>query len=163
MKLKITFIAFILLLISLSCMQKKQIANSENVSAQKNDQIGIEKIELSEQTRGTRRLISINHEALSVDLNGNKSTSKITNNDWLQIVEKVKQIDLEKLSTYPSLTTGRFSDAALASGISITAKGKIYRSVEFDSDQPPVELKSLYELIKKSTAGSQNVKDKLLK
>lgn len=163
MKLKITIIASIIALVSISCMPKKQISNSENVSTQKNDQIDIEKIELSEQTRGTRRLISINPEAVNIDLNGNKSTSKITTNDWQQIVEKVKQIDLEKLSTYPSHTTGRFSDAALASGISITAKGKVYRSVEFDSDQPPVELKSLYELIKKSTAGSQNVKDKLLK
>lgn len=163
MKLKITIIASIIALVSVSCIPKKQIANSENVSTQKNDQIDIEKIELSEQTRGTRKLIIIKPEALDINLNGNKSTSKITTNDWQQIVEKVKQIDLEKLSTYPSHTTGRFSDAALASGISITAKGNVYRSVEFDSDQPPVELKSLYELVKKTTAGSQNVKDKLLK
>ncbi len=126
---------------------KTAIASDQSQTSDK-----LDKIELTERTRGTNRLITFSKNKLTVNLNGNIATSPITSQDWKSISQELSFIQLEKINTYESPTTGRYSDAALASTITIGIDGKIYSSLGFDSGQPPAELKSLYNKLKKITS-----------
>lgn len=108
-----------------------------------------EKISLSERTRGTIRDFTLSNEKLESIINGNINTQEISENDWSKIVEYTEQINVENISKLEAPTTKRFSDAALASHITITKNGTDYQSSTFDSGNPPLELKNLYTEIQR--------------
>ncbi|WP_048511881.1 hypothetical protein [Chryseobacterium sp. FH2] len=124
-------------------------------------QFKIEKIQLTEQTRGTNRIITFTSNSKIVSLNGENTTFPLSSEEWQNISVQVNLVDLSKISSYESPTTDRFSDMALASSIIITSDGKQYTSNSFDAGMPPKELEALYDVLnngiikKKPEAGSR--------
>lgn len=108
-----------------------------------------EKVSLSERTRGTIRDFTLSNGKLVSSINGNINTQEISQNDWSKILEYTEQINVENISKLEAPTTKRFSDAALASHITITKNGTDYQSSTFDSGNPPLELKNLYTEIQR--------------
>ncbi|OCK52443.1 hypothetical protein BA768_12710 [Chryseobacterium sp. CBo1] len=121
---------------------------SKNISTDKSSTV-IEKISLSELTRGTNRIFTLTNGKLETSLNGNSKTEEITQDNWAKISEAAEKINLEGISKLESPSTKRYSDAAFASFITITKNGTEYQSSEFDAGNPPVELNNLYDEIKK--------------
>ncbi|MGH1517794.1 hypothetical protein [Chryseobacterium sp. JK1] len=107
----------------------------------------IEKIELTEQTRGFRRSIVLTPASKTINTNEEVVSSKIASSEWAKISKLVETIDLKQISRLQSPTTGRNSDRALASSIIITSEGTEYTSSSFDSGKPPKELEALYNAI----------------
>ena len=149
--MKIYFIPLILFgLMNITCSSSSKTKN--NIE-QINNKQEIEKIELTEQTRGTNRKITFTSNNLKTSVNNNNiSDSEITSSEWVAILKETNKLDLSKISTYQSTTTGRFSDRALSSKIIISSEENLYQSSTFDSGNPPAELKNLYNEIQKIIA-----------
>lgn len=130
-----------------SCISQQNKDNQGNNSIKKANQLKVEKVELTEQTRGTNRLITFTSSSKISSLNGEITSSSITPEQWQNIYTQANLINLEKISTYESPTTGRFSDRALASSIIISVDGKQYKSSSFDAGMPPKELEALYNVL----------------
>lgn len=121
-----------------------------NNHSNENSVIKIEKISLSEQTRGTNRIFTFSKGKLESSINGTKTNHEITLSDWSKILDNAENINLlEEISKLEAPSTKRYSDAALASAITITKNGLEYKSSDFDSGNPPMELKNLYNEIQK--------------
>ncbi|WP_139422042.1 hypothetical protein [Chryseobacterium mulctrae] len=120
-----------------------------NITSNEKTILKIEKVSLSERTRGTIRDITLSNGKLIYSINGNINSQEIPQNDWSKIVEYVEEINTEGISKLEAPTTKRFSDAALASHITITKNGSDYQSSTFDSGNPPLELKKLYDEIQR--------------
>lgn len=129
-------------LLTISSCQSKSILSKKST-------FKIEKLSLSERTRGTNRIFTLSNEKLESNINGNINTQEISENDWSKIVKYTEQINAENISKLEAPTTKRFSDAALASHITITKNGTDYQSSTFDSGNPPLELKNLYTEIQR--------------
>lgn len=141
MKYLTGFIIFSYLVLTMGCQSQKKDRNTSSNNVEKN----IISIELTEQTRGTNRKITFKNSIITINVNGITKSSPILTPDWNNIVKETQLIDLEKLSTYTSPTTGRYSDAALSSTITITDEGKQYNSLDFDAGIPPKQLEALYK------------------
>lgn len=145
-------------LVNITCTsQQKTGNNSEKLSITQKKQ-KIDKIELKEQTRGTNRLFTFDPSSIITSLNDNVTKSELLSSEWENMVKQANLIDLSKIASYESPTTGRFSDKALASTIIITSDGKTYQSASFDAGIPPKELEGLYQLLQSKTGFSKKPK-----
>lgn len=143
------------LILNISCLSKKNDLLVVNSISTKNENQIIKKIELTEKTRGTNRIFTFTKNLLSKDINGKKTTSTLSSLQWKNILQITEMIDLQKISTYKSPTTGRYSDAALASTIIITIDDEKYYSSDFDEGKAPKELEALYYELQKIQADSK--------
>lgn len=139
-------ILFSLIIINCNSQQKTGIHINSSTNNQKLQKI--DKIQLQEQTRGTNRIFTFQPTSLQISLNGTDTQQELSTSDWENIVKQAALIDLSKISTYISPTTGRYSDSALSSTVIITAAGKTYESASFDAGIPPKELEGLYILLR---------------
>lgn len=155
MKPKSLLIFTFLILLNSNCTSQKKAEIDENSPTHNTQQLKIEKIELKEQTRGTRRFTTFTPTSKIVSLNDNVTTFSLSTDEWKKITEQVNQIELSKISTLQSPTSARFSDGALSASISITSGDKIYTSSGFDSGFPPKELKKLYTTITTDNMGKK--------
>ncbi len=144
--LVVSFFSFV------SCLPNKNNVQLHNSSTTADSRTMIQKIELTEKTRGTHRLIIFTENSLTIILNGNKTTLPLSSSNWKYIFQDAEPIALEKISSYKSPTTKRYSDAALTSKIIITVNDKTYNSADFDSGKPPKELEALYTTLKRMSA-----------
>lgn len=143
MKIFITSLNIILVLSSIHCQnQSKNINTEKNVNTQ---QTKIEKIELTEQTRGFQTIITLTPKSKTTVFNGEETNKPMSSSDWERISKQAAAIDLPKISTLEAPTTGRNSDQAMISTLIITSNGTPYTSANFDSGNPPKELKLLYD------------------
>jgi len=133
-----------LLICCISSCRSKKISDSKTNSK-------IEKISLSERTRGTFSTYTFSNGKLETSLNGKNSLEQMAENSWLKISAAAEEISLESISTFEAPSTKNYSDAALASTITIYRDGKEFHSNTFDSGNPPAELRSLYDEIKNLT------------
>ncbi|MCX8525715.1 hypothetical protein OF897_17510 [Chryseobacterium formosus] len=131
----------ILSLTILSC-KPKAVSSEKSISK-------VEKISLSERTRGTNRTFTLSNGKLESSINGIINNKEISQNDWSKTTDFADKIKLEEISKLEAPSTKRYSDAALASIITITKNETEYQSSAFDSGNPPAELKSLYVEIQK--------------
>ncbi|MCT2561064.1 hypothetical protein [Chryseobacterium herbae] len=115
----------------------------------------MEKIEVTEQTRGTNRIITFTPDSKTTSVNGNVSVDVLSAAAWENIVKQAEVIDLDKIASLKSPSEGRFGDRAFASSILITVDGKTYESSTFDSGVPPKELEPLYRELFKGIKGKQ--------
>lgn len=134
------FITSFITLIIMSCTTKNSVEKSRSQ---------ISKISLTERTRGTNRIFTIENGKLENSTNGNITSKQLTENDWLKISTLAEKIDIENISKLIAPSTNRYSDAALASTVIIYKDGNEYQSSGFDSGNPPVELKDLYTEIQR--------------
>ncbi|WP_336961371.1 hypothetical protein [Chryseobacterium contaminans] len=145
MKMLIASINIILVLSSIQCQNQSKngyIEKNVNVNAQ---QTKIEKIELTEQTRGFHTVITFTPKSKTSVFNGEEKQSPMSSSDWERISQRAAAIDLSKISTLEAPTSGRHSDQAMISTLIITSNGTTYTSANFDSGNPPKELKPLYD------------------
>lgn len=149
-------------LININCISQQKRDIHRNISTVNQKIQKIEKIELREQTRGTNRIITFEPTFFNIFLNGNDTKTELSTADWENISNQAGLIDLSKISSYQSPTTGRFSDRALSSTIIITSAGKIYESSSFDAGIPPKELEGLYQLLKSKSGIIKRPKPKFL-
>lgn len=118
-----------------------------NTASHEKTILKIEKISLSERTRGTIRDFTLSNGKLESSINGSIDNQEISQNDWSKTTDFADKIKLEEISKLEAPSTKRYSDAALASHITITKNGTDYQSSTFDSGNPPAELKNLYNEI----------------
>ncbi|MBW3523017.1 hypothetical protein [Chryseobacterium sp. NKUCC03_KSP] len=129
-------------LVMISSCKSRSILSEKSISK-------IEKISLSERTRGTIRDFTLSNGKLESSINGNIDSQELSQNDWSKIVEYTEEINAEGISKLGSPSTKRYSDAALASHITITKNGTDHQSSTFDSGNPPAELKDLYNEVQR--------------
>ncbi|MEY8761224.1 hypothetical protein [Chryseobacterium tongliaoense] len=151
MKKQLLLIFIFSTLFSISCTSQHKNESDKDKSTINSKKYKIEKIELTEQTRGTNRKITFVPGSVTTSLNGNSTTSELSTASWENIAKEAELIDLDKIASYESPTTGRFSDSALASSIIITSNGKEYTSAGFDAGIPPKELEALYQSLRGKT------------
>lgn len=120
---------------------------SSNCSSQTKTTENIEKIELSERTRGHQRFITITSNLQDIAINDKTSKEKTDPKIWKKINKTSKSLNLNNISKLVAPANKRFHDAAMMSQITITAKGKKYVSIPFDSGNPPKELKEIYQIL----------------
>lgn len=152
-KLLIALIPFVLCNINYTSQQKGSSDTITSNGVQKKSKI--QKIEITEQTRGTNRIITFIPSTRNTSVNGNVSVDVLSAAAWESIVKQAEQIDLDQIASFRSSSEGRFGDRAFASTILITADGKVYESSTFDSGVPPKELESLYKELFKEIKSKQ--------
>ncbi|ALR31442.1 hypothetical protein ATE47_13350 [Chryseobacterium sp. IHB B 17019] len=139
---------FLISIISISCNSQVKTLNHGNKSTISKKMTKIDKIELTERTRGINRIIIYTSTSKMFSDNGQETKEKLLPAEWEKIIKVATLIDLSKISSFQAPTTGRFSDKALASTVIITSNGKTYESGSFDAGIPPKELEELYLLLK---------------
>lgn len=149
MKVKSLLILMLATSLNINCTSQQKAEINNNISTSDVQKPKIEKIELKEQTRGTRRFVTFTPNSKTVSLNGEITTFPLSSNEWKTITEQVNRVELSKISALQSPTTARFSDGALTANVYITSDGKTYISSSFDSGFPPKELEKLYKVITK--------------
>lgn len=142
-------------LLNTNCSSQQKLGITKNTPTYIAQQSKIEKIEITEQTRGTNRIITFTPTSKIVTVNGNESTSSLSSIEWQNIETQTSIIDLSTLSLLQSPSNSRFSDGALSSKLSITANGKIYLSSEFDAGNPPKEVENLYRVLMNKKRGQK--------
>ncbi|NIF03870.1 hypothetical protein F3J23_00285 [Chryseobacterium sp. Tr-659] len=147
MKAYSLLIVTFLILSNTNCTSQNKTEINKNNLTNTTQKSKIEKIELKEQTRGTRRITTFSPGLKIFSLNETVTHSPLSVDDWKRISEQAGQIELSTISNLKAPTSSRFTDAALASSISITSDGKVYTSSTFDSGVPPKELEKLYKEI----------------
>lgn len=127
--------------------QSNPSKNKDNLIISKDIQ-SIEKIEILEQSRGINKSFVLNSTQKIATINGNKINKVTEIDEWSSIITEVNKINVSQLSSYIAPTDKRYSDAAMATTIKITLKGKEYSSNSFDAGNPPKELAALYKILK---------------
>lgn len=111
---------------------------------QVNNDIENTQIVYSANSRGLYLKITIKNQQLSVSTNrreeGNGTTTKISNDDWIELVALFNKINLEKISSYKGPTQKRFHDGAAMANMVISYKDKDYETTTFDHGAPPIEI-----------------------
>ncbi len=147
-----TSLLLALSLITLQCTaQKKKTENKDKAAVSTTaTKMNIQKIELEEMTRGSRRMVTITPTNKMVEVNRQVRNEKLSTAEWNAIVKHISAEKLSRLDSYKSPTTKRFYDGAFSADLKITAGGKVYSSQSFDSGTPPKEFAELYFAVAKS-------------
>ncbi|WP_131725350.1 hypothetical protein [Chryseobacterium sp. Leaf180] len=134
----------VLLMLCTSCISNSKNAFASNEISKNQMTSKVKSVEVSEKTRGLQKIYTFKDSGLQKKINTDVTQNNLTATTWNMLNEEISKINLEKISTYESPTTQRYSDGALASQIKITVDNKEYISAEFDSGKPPKELAPLY-------------------
>ena len=108
-------------------------------------------IEYTANTRGYYQKITIKNQIVTVskDRNNNDKaiSTKISDADWLALINDFKEVKLETLKDLKAPTEKRFYDGAAIANLKITYKDKDYETTSFDHGFPPKEIKKLVDKI----------------
>lgn len=104
-------------------------------------------VELTLQTRGTRKSISVNARQTRVDINGNVRQTATPPKQWSAILTALKKINLTDLSSLQTTTSRSAVDAALSARIQVTTTSQTYESAPYDHPHPPQEVTALVDAI----------------
>lgn len=141
------------LLVTISCQSQKSGDPSSTMNFKKEN---INKIELTESTRGTNRTVTYSNTAIVTDVNCKTTSLPISETQWENIVKEARLINLERISIYESPTTKRYSDAAMSSKVIISVEDNKYSSADFDAGTPPKELELLYQKLQQARGTDKN-------
>ncbi|ASK29760.1 hypothetical protein CEY12_06410 [Chryseobacterium sp. T16E-39] len=151
MKRLILLINIIFIISNVGCFHQSKNDNNGNKLTISKGRQKIEKVQLTEQTRGVNESSTFTSDFIISSLNGETTKSPISASYWLSISAQAEMLDLSKIANLQSPTTGRYSDQALSATIVITANGTTFTSASFDAGKPPRELEALYSEIKKGS------------
>lgn len=112
-------------------------------------------IEYQATSRGFYLNINIQDEKLTMtkQRDGESKVYELSNQDWKDLANLYKKVELKKLSTYKDPTQKRFYDGAAIANLRVVYEGKTYETVGFDHGNPPVEIQ---EFINKIVSFSEN-------
>lgn len=148
MKVNILLINIISIISIISCVNQNKNENNGKNLTNITKQQKIEKVQLTEMTRGIHRNSVFTPTFKTAVFNNDSTRTAMTPSEWENISKEAEALDLSKISELQSPTTGRYSDQALSSTLIITSGGTTYTSATFDSGNPPIELKALYNTIR---------------
>ena len=99
-------------------------------------------IEYQATSRGYYLNINIQDEKLTMTRKRDGETKEytLTNQDWKELANLYKTVDLDKLSEYKDPTQKRFYDGAAIANLRVVYEGKTYETKGFDHGNPPVEI-----------------------
>ena len=104
-------------------------------------------IEYTANTRGYFYKITIQNQMVTVskDRDGNETpeTTKLSDNDWNEIIKDFKAVNLEDIPNLEAPTKLRFHDGAAMANLKITYQDKVYESQTFDNGHPPEQIAKL--------------------
>lgn len=112
-----------------------------------------DKVEYKAITRGSSESIVIEiGNKIRADLLYSKNSSEkekrnLSKKESLELFDILRYIDLSQIDQLEVPSKKHQYDGALVTTIEITTKGGTYRSVTFDHDNPPKELKSLTDYL----------------
>lgn len=122
---------------------------------QLSDEMKKSTIEYQATSRGFYLNINIQDEKLTMtrERDGETKHYTLTNQDWKELANLYKKIDIDKLSTYKDPTQKRFYDGAAMANLRVVYEGRTYETVGFDHGNPPVEIE---EFVNKIVSFSDN-------
>lgn len=85
------------------------------------------------------------------DIIGYESQVKISDNDWKEITDLVKKVDLNKVKDLKWPTEMRYYDGAADANVIFISNGLEYPAKGFDHGHPPLEIEKLINKIVKLT------------
>ena len=131
--LKNTIPFIVLLLISCSALEKNKNATFE--------------VSYQAQTRGS--FISIKFKGNTLDVSSTKEgkTIDLNTNQVDNLLAVISKINLSEMQDLKAPSNKRFSDGALSANFTIKKDNETYVSSNFDHENPPKELKNLYDTI----------------
>jgi hypothetical protein len=104
-------------------------------------------LEYTASTRGFYQKITIQNQLVVVskirgDL-GLDDETKISDEDWKELVGYFETIELDSLATLKAPTEKRFHDGAAIANLAVSYKDKTYQTEAFDHGYPPEAIKKL--------------------
>lgn len=112
-------------------------------------------IEYQATSRGFYLNINIQDEKLTMTRKRDGETKEytLTNQDWKDLANLYKKVELDKLSSYKDPTQKRFYDGAAIANLRVVYEGKTYQTIGFDHGNPPIEIE---EFVNKIVSFSEN-------
>ena len=99
------------------------------------------------QTRGSFYELLIANNTLKVDDNSNTKTIELSKSQVSKLNSVLNEIKLSEIENLEAPTEKRFTDGALSASFTIKKDDAVYISSDFDHQNPPKELKELYQLL----------------
>ncbi len=104
-------------------------------------------IEYTANTRGFYRKIVVEDQAVKIWTERGKTAqpqeTKLSEADQKELVEALREIDLDGIPDLKAPTEKRFYDGAAMANLRISYKGKMYESQTFDHGNPPAGIEKL--------------------
>lgn len=107
-------------------------------------------VELTLQTRGVRKSITVDPKQTRIDLNGQSRQVPTAPKQWRAILSALKGITLADLPSLKSTSSRASVDAALSARIRVTTATQTYESAPYDHPNPPASLAALVQAIRGS-------------
>lgn len=108
-------------------------------------------IEYVANSRGFYQKITVEKQMVTVssDRSGREKTvpTKISDDDWNDLVNCFKKVELDSLTKLKAPTEKRFYDGAAIANLKITYKDTVYETSSFDHGFPPKEIKKFVNRI----------------
>jgi hypothetical protein len=107
--------------------------------------------EYTANSRGFYQKITIQDQIVSIskDRSGNVKpiVTKISDNDWKELIGYLESIELDDLAGLKAPTEKRFYDGAAIANLEIIYKDKSYKTNSFDHGYPPESIKKIVNKI----------------
>lgn len=100
------------------------------------------------QTRGSFVRIEFKDNTIFYKSTTNEISRKLNHKETSEVNKIITKINLSKIENLKAPTNKRFTDGALIANFTIKRNGVIYKSSDFDHENPPNKLKDLYKLLK---------------
>jgi hypothetical protein len=125
--------------------------NSQKSAVGMNNKMNGIEIQYEANTRGFYQKLVLKNALISFtnDRDGKKNpiVQKISDADWNALIYEINKVDLENLSNLKAPTEKRFYDGAAIANLKIIYKGKTYQTSHFDHGFPPMEIKTVVEMV----------------
>ena len=108
----------------------------------------ISEVAYSAMTRGRSEQITIIKNKLIHKTSQSTKEVVLSNDNRKALLSVISKIKLTKINKLKATSGKRLYDGAMAASFSIKKKETTYTSSTFDHDNPPIELKALYDLLK---------------
>lgn len=125
--------------------------NSQKSAVGMNNKMNGIEIQYEANTRGFYQKLVLKNALISSskDRDGieNPIVQKISEMEWNVLLEEINKLDLEHLPNLKSPTNKRAYDGAAIANLKIIYKGKTYQTSHFDHGFPPMEIKTVVEMV----------------
>lgn len=105
-------------------------------------------VELTLQTRGTRKSVTITPAQTVVQINEAQRQERTTPARWRAVVQSLSNVPLNRIATLEVLADKQAVDAAFAATLRVKTDRQTYESTTFDYPNAPELLKPLLKAIR---------------
>lgn len=125
----------------LSCESSKSVSNNSKISKIILEKSSMQSLIISEISENTITT-SVTFRDGSTNDRGN-----LTAQQWNELNRLIGKLDLSKFDQWEAPTSARMYDGAASTTILIETENNTYTSQSFDEEEPPAELKDLYDYL----------------